>query len=206
MSLQGSFRSATLQNQQISPVLEMDVPRTEYIQIPIYECIKGFPADHYDAWKNEYLTPQPYHYGVNIEFEQNKGSEFLSAPGYLSRHQSIANTISEMMGETLAYEMSRDLTVQASYEAGMPDQQFSQLMKNIHENTLEDAEIVLEDLPAILQQTFPDSGIIGAKLGYIEGINLVCSTPTDKPSLIPRNTEELSASLSGGVDAIPFKL
>lgn len=199
MSLQGAFSSAATGDLSLAPSQLSPIPQSQRLQIPIYECIKGFPSNHPDAALNEFMpAPQPYNYGVNIEFEAGKGAEFVKDANFRMNHHTITNTINEMMGEALAMEMLRDISALNLHDGEMSEKDFDNLMKDIHENTWDDAKIALQDLPAVLQETFPDSGIIGAEIGYMRGENLTCSTPSSPYASAPSSIDDLTSGLSGG--------
>lgn len=192
MSLPLSFNSASSGNEHRPSTPEINVIQQQYMEIPLYECSQGFAADHPNAFENEYITPQPFNYGVRIEFEPGKGREFVDSPDFRANYHSITNTISEMMGETLAFEIVRDMDAHATHGTDMSDSEYSKLMTDIHENTLMDAEAALEELPFLLQQTFPDSGIVGAKLSYMQGMDLMCSSPDSPYASLPSPADDFS--------------
>ncbi len=160
----------------------------------MHECIKGFPVGHQYESDNKALTPQTFDYGVQIEFAPGKRDEFFRDPDIKSTYHSITSTISETMGDTLAFELSRDLNEMTDLGPSLTEEEKVDIMRNVTDNTLDDADIEMKDLTGILQQTYPDSGILSAKLSHLSSDN-VCGLP--KPADI------MNASLKDNTFTMP---
>lgn len=163
------------------------IPPENSAIVPMLDCARGFQQDdiYYGEDHESYnasMSPVLFNYGIILEFEPGKLQDFQNSPTLLSDYETMKGIISETTRFTLNLENYSDAIDYSEHlqQNGLQDTvNFGErLYKDISPNRMEDLKYDVEEtLVPLLKETFPDAGIVGASVGYAEGLNQLCRAP-----------------------------
>lgn len=132
-------------------------------------CMEYFPGSAVES-----SGIRTFGYEVTLHFADEKTKDaFNKGPNIGNNAITIRRTAENMMQDTLQVENQRDIN---GYY-GAPDDPV--LAETINEGTYGDIGIVQEELGAILQSTFPNSGITSVTIDNLTSREGFCPAPFD---------------------------